>query len=327
MAQLIPWYRRTWVPVLLVLGLIVCGGVAYLIYRHTTGQPNGASLPGPDSPAYAQYVQNFEVGLANLDVDLLTTADNHLSQAIDAIPQEPAGWANRGIARLRNNNLQGAAQDLQEAQQRVPDNARIEALLGLLARKQGHFDEAVAHLRKAVELDPSNPVPRYALAQAIAQEGGLDSEAEYQHQLEVLLQARPTNIFLLVELASTAARRGDPAAFQRALAGLQKLAPNWGTEPRTYLEKVQKAAATGGVNVRLVPDINILGNVVKEVPDYPRGKIIIDPPVNVEGEPLRHFLVLQPPPPTPSPPDVDMTFVASPFPGYVRKGSWDRLMP
>ncbi len=54
-------------------------------------------LPGPDSPVYRQYVDDFEVGLAALDTEQAQEIGGaSLDKAVALIPEEPAGWADRG---------------------------------------------------------------------------------------------------------------------------------------------------------------------------------------------------------------------------------------
>src|SRR5262249_3053093 len=77
-------------------------------------------LPGPDSPAYREYVEEFQIGVAALDAANYSLALERLTKAIEKIPEEPAGWANRGLVHLRENRLKEAAADLKRAQELAP---------------------------------------------------------------------------------------------------------------------------------------------------------------------------------------------------------------
>jgi TolB-like protein/Tfp pilus assembly protein PilF len=47
-----------------------------------------------------------------------------------------------------------AAEELALANRTLPNNAEVSYLAGIIARRQGHWDDAVRHLEKAVEVDP-----------------------------------------------------------------------------------------------------------------------------------------------------------------------------
>src|SRR5438132_116039 len=90
--------RRRLAGLLLLLFVLAGLGVgAYLLF------PRRPTLPAPGTPAYEQYVEAFQVGVAALDTDQTERAATRLTEAIDAIPQEPAAWADRGLLYLRDN--------------------------------------------------------------------------------------------------------------------------------------------------------------------------------------------------------------------------------
>jgi TolB-like protein/predicted Zn-dependent protease len=51
-------------------------------------------------------------------------------------------------------NYDRAREELAKAQRTLPNNARIFWILGLIDRRQGHWDEAIRKLERAVDLDP-----------------------------------------------------------------------------------------------------------------------------------------------------------------------------
>jgi len=46
--------------------------------------------------------------------------------------------------------------EFQQAEQGLPNNVDVNIAIGLIQRRLGHWDEAIAELRRAVELDPRN---------------------------------------------------------------------------------------------------------------------------------------------------------------------------
>src|SRR5437763_14612257 len=87
-------------------------------------------LPQPGSSVYAEYVQAFQVGVAAVDTERSELAEARLDKAIALVPDEPAGWANRGLLNLRRNDKPAAARDLKRAHELAPESGEIEALLG-----------------------------------------------------------------------------------------------------------------------------------------------------------------------------------------------------
>jgi Tfp pilus assembly protein PilF len=294
------------VALLVLVGLIV--GACFLWPR-----PRPPELPGPGSPAYAEYARAFAVGTAALEVDKTDTAQQELSAAVEIIPAEPAAWANRGILFLRDNRLDQAAPDLKRAHELAPNSPEIEALLGLLAKQQGKFDEGVAHLRKAVQRRPQDLPSLYALAQLVAQAARPDSDAEYQRLMEDILRVQPNNLVVLVERAQVAARRRDRAALRETLGRLDRLSAGWSeAQSRGQLEKVKKAAE-GPLPGELPDTLTLLGNVLKRERGYQPSSRAVNPNPRAVGEPLLQFLRLAPLRNTPAAPDLALTFTAAPL--------------
>src|SRR5262249_54509951 len=147
----------------------------------------------------------------------------------------------------------------------APDNTAIEAMLGQLARRQGKLPEAVAHLRTVVERDPHDLASVYTLAELISEQGGPDAQPEFQRLMERILVEQPNNLHVLIQRAMTAYQRKDQAALADTLSRLDRLAPNWTTEPRTdsrtELDKVKKAVAAGSRDTEL--QLTRFGNLLK----------------------------------------------------------------
>jgi serine/threonine-protein kinase len=68
--------------------------------------------------------------------------ETHLAQAIHFY------WGYR--------NYNQAREELDKAQHALPNNAQIFQFLGLIERRQGHWDKAIRNLERAVDLDPQN---------------------------------------------------------------------------------------------------------------------------------------------------------------------------
>ena len=76
--------------------VLVCVAVgAYWLVRRRD------RLPPANSQAYEDVVRRFYRGLASLEVGLLDDAKREFAEATVVVPNEPASWANLGLARLR----------------------------------------------------------------------------------------------------------------------------------------------------------------------------------------------------------------------------------
>ena len=134
------------------------------------------SHSGRDS--YRDMVSAFYTGVIALQVGDTKHAFSELTLATQIDAQEPAAWADLGLFYLRNNNPDEARKALTKAQDLAPKNAQILALSGLLETQQGHFPEAVTVYRQAIQLDPGDLRARYALEEALQQQGGPDADRE-----------------------------------------------------------------------------------------------------------------------------------------------------
>src|SRR5690606_6646419 len=70
----------------------------------------------------------FHVGVSSLDVEENERAGRLFEDLSRRLPQEPAVWANLGIARLRLGNLAGAEEALGMASKLAPANPQITIL-------------------------------------------------------------------------------------------------------------------------------------------------------------------------------------------------------
>ena len=198
-----------------VAGLLV---LLTAVLTTNPGCHSAPKLPDKSSKEYGNVVSAFYVGLAALQVGDDVHADSRLSEVTRLVPAEPAGWANWGILALRQRNYDTAAQRLDRARDLAPQNDRIYDLLGILDSQRGQSAQAIADLRKAVELNPKNLRALYRLAEETERQGDENGSVEVQQLLQKILAAQPDNLAALLELSRIAAKRGDAAALKSAVA-------------------------------------------------------------------------------------------------------------
>lgn len=312
--------RQRWRVLIAVAAILLAGAAVagYLWWKRPR-------LPEPGAPAYEQYVEAFQVGVAALDADVPGMAEESLNQAVGLIPQEPAGWADRGLLYLRTGRLPDAARDLEEARRLAPEDPDVQKLLGLLNQRQGRFGEAAAHLRQAVAKDPGDVEALYRLAQIVDQEHKDGSDDEHQKLMEQILAARPNNLHVLLDRLRVAIRRGDRDAVRDTVNRLQKLSPGWSEQVRTAFADLERALA-GPFGKEEVLPLLTFSNLLRSEPAYPRSASEVSPPDAFAGNPLRTFVRLSPARSTPAPPDTELTFTPEPL-ADAPSGRWDVAVP
>ena len=295
------WSRRISPLVVLVVFVVSLPGC------HTSPK-----LPEPGSKEYANVVSAFYVGLAALQVGDDVHAESKLSEVTKLVPAEPAGWGNWGVLALRQRNYDTAAQRIERAHDLAPGDDQIYDLLGILEGQRGNSAQAIADLRKAVELNPKNLRAAYALAEEIERQGDANSGAEVQQVLQKILSAQPDNLAALLELSRVAAKRGDGETLKSTVAQISARSSTWPPEVQQQLKAVQAAAA--GTDLRAAATrTTFLRNVLMRVPEYRQSLSVIKAPAGEEAQPFTHFLRLEQPIFKPAPPDLALRFDPKPL--------------
>jgi cytochrome c-type biogenesis protein CcmH/NrfG len=271
------------------------------------GCHSGDKLPAKSSKIYTDVVSAFYTGLGALQVGDDVRAENELSRATQLAPGEPAIWANWGVLGLRQRNFDAAAPKLERAHSLAPDNGAILYLLGLLEAGRGRTAEAIGNFRKAADINPSNLIAKYRLAEEIARQGDPNSDAEFQTLIRQILQVQPDNLAALLELTRVAAKRGDAVALKQAVARIQTLSQGWPPEVQEQLTALEAASAGPDLRSAAVRT-TFLRNVLMRVPTFRDSLAAIKPPPGDEARPFTHFLRLPTPEFTPAPADTAMTF-------------------
>src|SRR4051812_43684595 len=83
----------------LLLGVLLLGGCG------RRGQP----LPPPPEPDLRRLESRLNLGLATLAIGQNRQAEELFGELVAQAPEEPAGWANRALARLRQGQAEPAA--------------------------------------------------------------------------------------------------------------------------------------------------------------------------------------------------------------------------
>jgi tetratricopeptide (TPR) repeat protein len=282
----------------------------------------GSTLPQKPSKEYNDAVRTFYVGLAALQVGHDIQADAKLGQLTQTVPGEPAGWANWGVLALRQRNYDAAAERFEKARALAPDNDQINYLIGLLESSRGKQAEAIAALRKAVELNPRNLIAAYQLAGEVERQADQNSETEFQQLISKILTAQPRNLAALLELARIAAKRNDATTLHDTITKITNESASWPDEVKQQLTAVQ-TVANGSDPAATATRIVFLKNVLVRVPQYRHDLSELKPPPGEEATPFTHFVKLETPSFNPAPADQALSFTAEPIAGVsVKDPKW-----
>ncbi len=271
---------------------------------------------------YREAVTAFYTGLAAMQTSQDVLARQSLERVTVLVPHEPAGWANLGLLLLRQQEIEPAMPHLTKAAELSagsepmrPAAGIIQRLLALAEGRRGNLEAAITHWRKAVELEPNDVKAAYALALEVERQGGADHDAEAQKVLEALI-ARQDNLVARLDLARLAAKRGDGATLQKALAPLTTASASWPPEVQERFKAVAQAAS--GANPRAAaPAVAFLKNVLMRVPEYRRSLAEVSTPREEVGEPFEGFASMSTPSPQPAPPDLGLRFAIEPVAGVT----------
>ena len=96
---------------------------------------------------------DYERAIAALKNDSAEQALPLLTRLSLDAPDKPRLFTNLGLAHFRLQQAELAEQAFQQAIARNPDDAVAHNHLGILQRRQGHFDDALLEYRRAIEID------------------------------------------------------------------------------------------------------------------------------------------------------------------------------
>ena len=304
--------RGKWLGTELIwIGVLVIGLAIAVTSRYMIGRSR-SRLPAPGSPVYEETTRDFYRGLAELQVGLLDDAKREFTRTTELVSNEPAGWANLGLAHLRLGEFDAAAAPIERAVSLAPRSSDVVFLQGRLETSRGRLDEGIAHYRRAVELDAGNMRARYALAEEIERAGGPNADAEAQREFESILKARPGNLAALLERARLSAKRSDASALDDAVRTLSQHAAGWPPAAVEQYRALQAAVASRNFQ-DAARDVAFLRNVLVRATVFRESLAAVRTPTELIAEPFERFLALPSPTSNPSPPDDGLTFTRQPL--------------
>jgi tetratricopeptide (TPR) repeat protein len=263
-------------------------------------------LPDAGSKMYREYVAAFYGGLAALQVGDDVRAEASLLEATTLVPGEPAGWLNWGILALRQRNFDAAAQRLNRAKELAPPSDAIAYLQGILESSRGDSAAAIADLREAIKMNPTNVRAMYLLASETERQGDANSEATSEELVGRILKVDANNTAALIEMSRIAAKRGDAVGLRDAVGRLASHEGGWPAEAKAQFQTLEAAASSDPRSA--ATRSTFLRNVLMRDPGFRADLADLKPQPGEEAQPVDRFFLLENLSSRPAPADVSIHF-------------------
>jgi tetratricopeptide (TPR) repeat protein len=299
---------------LLVLALVAVVLAAWLGLRHrreaeppaATADNAAATAREPEAPA--DTIGPFFVGLSSLDVEANERAGRVFDELARKLPDEPAVWANLGIARLRLGDGAGAEEALSTAEKLAPRNDEVILLRATLDEDQGQFARAIERLQTLPNPDAA---ALYRLTQLLARTGNDADLAAQRDIFDRLQKLRPDNPVVAFGRARLLARMEDKSRLQEALTALDAHREQWSASEVRQIEAARNAVASGNFRAAGTA-LTFLQNLRQASPEYQTAMAELGLGGGSIGRPIRDFLAYRRPEVVVSPPDDALAFTVAP---------------
>ena len=288
------------------------GAAAVLISLIVFGCRRTGNVPAVGSDKYRELCSSFYLGLAALQSGEDVNARTGLTRATQIAPGEPAGWVNLGLLQARQQEDEAAYTSFDKARALAPDNSQIETFLGIVESRRGNLPAALAHYRRAVDLDTANLRALYTLAFETERQQTDSSAREALELLERILKVRPQNEPVQLDVIRLSAKLNNAARAQQAVSALAVGAVNWPEAAKEHFTQLRQAATKGELRDAAIQSQFLRNTLVREL-SFRRSLEEIRAPGASVGEPFRQFLKLPSPKSRPSPPDKELRFESRPL--------------
>ncbi len=169
---------------------------------------------------------------------------------------------NRGVAAYGTGDDVAARRAFEAVVEQNPADADAHVYLGLIARKQGETENAIASLRRAAELDPDDVATQTVLTETLLLAGQNDAARTQARQA---LTMAPSDPHLLLYAGIAEYRTGDPRKAIGDLEEARRLDPGLERESLYYTGLAQIALGN------LYASSAAFGDLAEDSPGHPLG--------------------------------------------------------
>lgn len=132
---------------------------------------------------------------------------------------QPARYA-RAVAYYRVSDLPRARAEMEVLMREDPQNPYFQELMGQILFENGRAEEALPYNRRALELEPGDPLLQVALARALISAHGREGADQAVPLLQAAIDSERDNAYAWRELASAREIRGERSLAELASAEL-----------------------------------------------------------------------------------------------------------
>jgi tetratricopeptide (TPR) repeat protein len=229
-------------------GLGEANAIESLLITWPDGAKQEVKVDGVDQTVTVQKQSNDFTSLANtakaqLENGEFQTAIELLKQALQLRADSAAMRRNLARAYVLSGQPELAIEELRqlERESSKPSPA-VSYLSGLAALRQLRYDDAVADLRKAVDLDPNEAALHFQLGLALSALGRSD---EARQEFEKAAKLDPLHGGAQYQLATIARKVGDQDAFTRLMRDYQRIRAIKGPADPVALEECRYTKPEG----------------------------------------------------------------------------------
>ncbi len=198
--------------------------VGLLVLHRIAGVEASISVTSMMAPKAAK--KAYEQGLQSLLKNKPADAEKDFEKAVAVYPQYADAWVSLGKLRIEQQAIEPGRAAMKKAMESDPKVVAPYMELGVLAAKDGNWQESGKYLDRAVELDPVDfPQAWYADAVANFNLGNYDA-AEKASRAAVKLDPRHANPRSCYLLGLVLTEKHDYAGAAAELTTYIKLAPN-----------------------------------------------------------------------------------------------------
>jgi len=298
----------------LILAVLALLGAGVSGCRRHDGLANSKGGSAVQAPP-ADTIGPFFVGISSLDVEENQRAAHLFEELSQKISDEPAVWANLGLARLRLGDAPGASQALGKAAQLAPQNDQIAILQALYAARQGDFAGAIEKLR---QLSSPDAAALYRLADLLSRTGNGADPREQLSVLDRLHASAPHNLVVNFSRARLLAKLENADELAQALPEIDPSRAPAGDPAHTPAAAEQFSAvqsALAAKNFRgAATHLAFLQNLTLPSPAYQTALASLGVTGGSVGQPVRGFLRYGKPLVVVSAPDTGLHFELGPAP-------------
>ncbi|MCG8468003.1 MAG: tetratricopeptide repeat protein, partial [Gemmatimonadetes bacterium] len=198
------------------------------------------TTPPPPPASQADILQAQGAGQAFLQQDNLAEAGREFARLVEMAPDESAGYAGLGLVALRDGDFDEAERRLVAARERSPEDAELPLALARIEMERGDPEAALAILREALAVDSTHARTLWALAE-FERDGGRPASDDRRDWLRRVLDVAPGNLATHVELVDAELAREGVDGARRAMELLRQIAPDFPSGSRALFDAAEEA--------------------------------------------------------------------------------------